>query len=138
MSESSTPSSTSSSLRKTFSAPFAEVLARVPPALKAEGFGILTEIDVQETLRQKLGAELRPYRILGACNPPFAHQALQVDAAAGLMMPCNVVVFEGDDGQVTVAAVDPVASAQGTGNAALAGLAAEVRAKLERALASLG
>lgn len=128
----------SSPLRRTFPAPFAEVLARVPAALKAEGFGLLTEIDMQETLRQKLGAELRPYKILGACNPPFAHQALQAEPEAGLMMPCNVVVYEGPDGQVTVAAVDPVQSARASGNAALIELAGAVRDKLARALAALG
>lgn len=127
----------SPSLHRTFTAPFAEVLARIPAALKAEGFGVLTEIDVQETLRQKLGAELRPYKILGACNPPFAHQALQTDPDAGLMMPCNVVVYEGSDGRVTVAAVDPVQSAQASGNGALVELAGAVRDKLARALAAL-
>ncbi len=115
-----------------------EALARLPEALKAEGFGVLTEIDVQATLKQKLGADFRRYKILGACNPPFAHQALGIDLLAGLMMPCNVVVYETDDGRARVFAVDPTQSAAATGNAELADLAAAVRDKLARALDRLG
>ena len=125
-------------LQKTLDATFDEALARVPEALKAEGFGILTEIDVQATMKQKLGADMRRYKILGACNPPFAHEALTIDLAAGLMMPCNVVVHETDDHKAVVLAVDPTQSAAATGNPKLTELAVAVRERLERALARLG
>lgn len=124
-------------IKKTLHLSFDDALARVPEALKTEGFGVLTEIDVQRTLEQKLGVEFRHYRILGACNPPFAHQALQADLEAGLMMPCNVLVYEGDDGTVNVVAVDPTKSAQATGNERLVELAGTVTEKLERVLAKL-
>lgn len=123
-------------IRKSLRTDFDDAIVRVTEALKAEGFGVLTEIDVRHTLQQKLGVELRRYKILGACNPPFAHQALEIDLDAGLMMPCNVVVYE-DDGGATVVAVDPSTSAQATGNAALVELARTVKEKLERALARL-
>lgn len=124
-------------IRTTLDAPFEEVLTRVPAALAEEGFGVLTEIDVQDTLRKKLGVETRRYRILGACNPPFAHQALELDLAAGLVMPCNVVVYENDDGAVTVMAVDPTRTAAATGNAQLVALSGDIRSRLERALRRL-
>lgn len=116
---------------------YEEALARVPEALKAEGFGVLTEIDVQSTLKQKLGVDFRRYKILGACNPPFAHQALQADLEAGLMMPCNVIVFEDDERRTEVMAVDPTKTMAASGNPKLEELAAAVKQKLERALAKL-
>ncbi len=116
---------------------FDEALVRIPEALKAEGFGVLTEVDVQRTLAEKLGVAFRRYRILGACNPPFAHEALTIDLEAGQMMPCNVIVYEDDQDTVHVGAVDPVKIAQTTGNEHLVALARTVRDKLERALATL-
>lgn len=124
-------------IKKTLRLSFDDALTRVPEALSAEGFGVLTEIDVQRTLEQKLGVEFRRYTILGACNPPFAHQALQIDLEAGLMMPCNVLVYEGDDGAVNVVAVDPTKTAQATGSERLVELAGTIKEKLERALAKL-
>ncbi len=124
-------------IQKPLDATYDEALARIPEALKAEGFGVLTEIDVQATFKQKLGADFRRYKILGACNPPFAHQALTMDLLAGLMMPCNVVVYETDDHKAHVFAVDPTQSAAASGNPQLAELASAVRDKLERALARL-
>lgn len=111
-----------------------EALTRVPEALKAEGFGVLTEIDVQQTLKQKLGVDFRRYKILGACNPPFAHQALQVDLEVGLVMPCNVVVYESDDRRAMVLAVDPTKTVAATGNPKLSELASAVKDKLARVL----
>jgi len=116
---------------------FDEAVARVTEELKKEGFGILTEIDVKATLKKKLDVDVRPYRILGACNPPFAHRALQAEDKIGLMLPCNVIVQELADGSVEVAAIDPVASMQAVDNPALTGIAGEVREKLARAVSSL-
>jgi uncharacterized protein (DUF302 family) len=125
-------------IRKSLHATFDQALARVPEALQAEGFGVLTQIDVQGTLRQKLGVEIRRYQILGACNPPFAHQALQRDLDAGLLMPCNVVVYEEEEpGRVAVVAVDPTKTAAASGNPDLVELAGAVKEKLARALARL-
>lgn len=125
------------SLRAELQLTFDEAVARATDALRAQGFGVLTDIDVQATLKQKIGVDVPRYRILGACNPPFAHRALVRNPEAGLMMPCNVIVREGKDGQILVNAVDPVASAAGLGDAELSGLAAEVRAKLASAMAAL-
>ncbi|HVR71484.1 MAG TPA: DUF302 domain-containing protein [Vicinamibacteria bacterium] len=124
-------------MRKTLDVPFEEALARVPEALKAEGFGVLTEIDVQQTLKDKLGVDFRKYRILGACNPPFAHQALQAELEVGLLLPCNVIVYEGDDRRTVVAAVDPMATLAATDDR-LRPVAEAVRDKLRRALDALG
>jgi len=124
-------------LRKTVSKSYEEVLAAVPEALKAEGFGVLTEVDVRETLKKKLGAEFRRYKILGACNPPFAHQALQAEIEIGLMMPCNLIVYEADEGHTVVAAVDPSKTMAMVQNPALTELAGQISQKLERVLASL-
>ncbi len=105
-------------------------MAAVKKALAAEGFGVLTEIDVRATLKAKLGVESRDYVILGACNPPFAHKALELEERIGLMLPCNVIVRETDEGVMEVAAIDPVASMQAVGNEALGDLGSEVREKL--------
>jgi uncharacterized protein (DUF302 family) len=128
---------TGQGIKKTLHLSFDDALVRIPEALSTEGFGVLTEIDVQRTLEQKLGVAFRRYTILGACSPPFAHQALQTDLEAGLMMPCNVLVYEGDDGAVTVVTVDPVKTAQATGNGRLVELAGTIKDKLERVLAKL-
>lgn len=124
-------------LNTALNTPFEDALARTKHALTREGFGVLTEIDVQSTLRQKVGAELARYQILGACAPAFAQRALAHDLRAGLMMPCNVVVYEAG-GQVSVAAVDPTAAPNVQGDAALAALARELRDKLARVIAALG
>lgn len=111
---------------------FDEVIDRITEALKAEGFGVLTEIDVRATMRKKLDVEFRNYRILGACNPPMAHQALMMEDKIGTMLPCNVIVQELGENQIEVAAVDPVASMQAIDNPALGEVAREVQAKLRR------
>ena len=120
-------------LSGTTSLPFAEAVARVRETLKEEGFGVLTEIDVQATLREKLGEEVPPYLILGACNPPYAHRALQAEPELGTLLPCNVVVYE-DGGETRVSAVDPKAMLGIVGNDELDPVAAEIREKVERAV----
>ena len=112
-------------------------MARVTEALKREGFGLLTDIDVKATMKAKLGEEFRPYRILGACNPQFAHRALMVEDKIGTMLPCNVIVQQHADGAAEVSAVDPVASMQAIENPRLAEVAKEVRAKLKRVVDGL-
>ena len=116
---------------------FQPVVERVVAALKTEGFGVLSEIDVHSVMAQKLGVTMKPYKILGACNPPFAHKALELENKAGLMLPCNVVVQELEDGVVEVAAIDPVASMQAITNPSLGSVAAEVRAKLKSVVEGL-
>ena len=116
---------------------FDEALARVPEALKAEGFGVLTEIDVQATLKKKLGVDFRRYRILGACNPPFAHQALQQSLDVGMLLPCNVIVYETDDGKTVVSAVDPMQTMASQGDPSLRPLAEQVQQKLRRVIDAL-
>jgi uncharacterized protein (DUF302 family) len=123
-------------MRKTLDAPFEMALARVPEVLKAEGFGVLTEIDVRQTLKDKLGVDFRKYRILGACNPPFAHQALQAELEVGLLLPCNVIVYQADDRRTVVAAVDPMATLAATDDR-LRPVAEAVRDKLRRVLDAL-
>ncbi len=123
-------------LTRTLKTTFVEAEERVTVALKAEGFGVLTRIDVRATLKEKLGADLKPYVILGACNPPFAHRALRISAEAGLMLPCNVVLFDSAEG-VEVRAVDPLQQARTFESQELTALAEEVRSKLERALSRL-
>lgn len=117
--------------------PFDEAVARVRDALKREGFGILTDIDVQTTLKSKLNVDFRPYRILGACNPPLAYQALQKEDKIGTMLPCNVIVQELAKGEVEVSAVDPVASMQAIVNPELAEVAGTVQAKLKAVMDGL-
>jgi uncharacterized protein (DUF302 family) len=116
---------------------YEEALAGVTAALKTEGFGILTEIDVQATLKQKLGAEVAPYKILGACNPPLAHRALSDEPEIGLLLPCNVIVYVDAAGRTTVSAINPEAQFTVVGRAELAPLAREVGERLRRALAQL-
>ena len=111
---------------------FDQAVARVTEALKREGFGVLTDIDVKATMKAKLGEDFRPYRILGACNPQLAHRALKLEDKIGTMLPCNVIVQEYQGGGVEVSAVDPVASMQAIENPALAEVAKEVQAKLRR------
>lgn len=124
-------------IHRTLHSSYDEALAALPAALKAEGFGVLTEIDIQSTLKQKLGVDFRRYRILGACNPPFAHQALSADLGAGLLLPCNVVVYERDDGRAEVLAIDPTLTMANSGNPALVALAVSVKERLSRAMAAL-
>lgn len=116
---------------------FEEVIPRVVAALAAEGFGVLTEIDVGATLKKKLDVDFRPYRILGACHPQSAYQALQAEPRIGTMLPCNVVVQQLPSGQVEVSAIDPVASMQAVDNPGLAGVAQQVRERLQRVVAAL-
>ena len=115
---------------------FAAAVGRVREALKAEGFGVISEIDVQKTLKDKIGVEFRPYLILGACNPALAHEALQMEDKVGTMLPCNVVVQQTGEG-VEVAAIDPVASMQAIPNEGLKDKAGQVADKLRRAIESL-
>ena len=131
------PAAATYGIRKVLDRPYDEVLARVPAALQSEGFGVLTEIDVRETLKKKLGVDFRRYRILGACNPPLAHRALEAELEVGLMLPCNVVVYEEDAGRTAVVAVDPLQTMAAHGHPVLRELAATVKAKLEKALAQL-
>ena len=116
---------------------FGEVLGKVSDSLKKEGFGILTEIDVKQTLKKKLGVDFKNYKILGACNPPFAYQALLTEDKIGVMLPCNVIVQEAGKGEVEVAAVDPVASMQAVDNPELLKIATQVQEKLKRAIEGL-
>jgi uncharacterized protein (DUF302 family) len=122
---------------KRLGVPFAEAIPRVTEALKREGFGVLTDIDVAATMKAKLGADFRPYRILGACNPKLAYRALELEDKIGTMLPCNVIVQEHPGGSVEVSAVDPVASMQAIDNPDLAEVATEVRGRLKRAVESL-
>lgn len=116
---------------------FEKALARVAEELKKEGFGILTEIDVKEILKKKLNVDFREYRILGACNPPFAYKALQAEDKIGLMLPCNVIVQEVSGGKVEVSAIDPVASMAAIDNPKLREVANQVRTKLENVIKKL-
>jgi uncharacterized protein (DUF302 family) len=117
-----------------FDATFDDVVGATVKALAAGGFGVLTEIDVKATLKSKIGADIRPYRILGACNPAMAYKALQAETRIGTMLPCNVLVFEGEDGRIEVAAVDPVASMQAIENPAVGETATQVRESLRKAV----
>jgi len=116
---------------------FDEAVEKVTEALKLEGFGVLTEIDVKATFKKKLDVDFRPYKILGACNPPYAHKALSVEDKIGIMLPCNVIIQETSDGNIEVAAVDPVASMMAVENEHLTSIAKEIKTKLERVIAWL-
>jgi len=122
---------------KTLDAPFEEAVAKTRAALAEEGFGVITEIDVQKTLKTKIGVDFRPYLILGACNPALAHEALKLEDKVGTMLPCNVVVQQVADGRTEVAAIDPVASMAAIPNPTLAAKAAMVGEKLKAAIARL-
>ena len=122
---------------KIVSVPFDEAIEQVTEALKKNGFGILSTIDVKTTLKNKIDVDFRPYTILGACNPQFAYQALQSEDKIGTMLPCNVVVQQTDDGRVEVSAVDPVASMQAIENPALGGIAQQVQGLLKETIENL-
>jgi uncharacterized protein (DUF302 family) len=124
-------------IQKNLDIPFDEALAKIPEALKAEGFGVLTEIDVKETLKKKLDVDFRRYRILGACNPPFAYKALQHSLDVGMLMPCNVIVYETDDGRTAVSAVDPMQTMAAQGDESMRPLAEQVQQKLKKVIDSL-
>jgi uncharacterized protein (DUF302 family) len=122
-------------MRATVALGYAEAVARVKDALAAEGFGVLCEIDVAATMQAKLGVDFSPYVILGACNPPLAHRALTAERDIGLLLPCNVIVYAGDEpGRSVVAAMDPVPAMHLTGNESLQPIAQEVRERLQRVL----
>ena len=125
-------------IAKTVSLDFAATIAAVIAALKEQGFGVLTDIDVQATFKSKLGADTHKYRILGACNPQLAYEALKSEERLGVLLPCNVIVRETADGGVEVAAVDPVATMERTGNPALRASAEQVRERLRAAMARVG
>jgi len=116
---------------------FDEVIERVTEELKKEGFGILTEIDVKATLKKKLDVDFRNYRILGACNPPFAYKALLAEDKVGTMLPCNVIVQQISDTQIEIAAIDPAASMQAIKNESLGNIANEIRSKLEKIIKNI-
>lgn len=122
---------------KVMNVSFDEAIKRVTEELAKEGFGILTEIDVKKTLKKKLNIDFRQYKILGACNPPFAHKALETEDKIGLMLPCNVIVQELESGEVEVAAIDPIASMQAVQRPELQETALEVRDKMQRIVDSL-
>jgi uncharacterized protein (DUF302 family) len=123
-------------MSRTIESGFDEAAARVVDALKREGFGVLSDIDVAATLKQKLGIEFRPYRILGACNPPLAHQALSAEDKIGVMLPCNVIVQEAGAGKIEVASIDPRAAMERVGNPALADVAREVADRLAQVISA--
>ncbi|RMD98264.1 MAG: DUF302 domain-containing protein [Deltaproteobacteria bacterium] len=124
-------------IRKTVEMSYEEALSKVPEALKEQGFGILTEIDVKETLKKKLDVDFRKYKILGACNPPLAHKALSTNLEIGLLLPCNVIVYEGDDGETVVSAIDPIEMIADEGDPTLEEVARTAREKLVAALETL-
>ena len=124
-------------IAKTVSGGFPATVERVIESLKAEGFGVLTEIDVKATMKKKLDIDFRDYRILGACNPPLAHQALTADDKIGTMLPCNVIVQDLGDGKIEVAAINPAISMEQVGNPSLKVIAESVTGKLRRVIAAI-
>ena len=122
---------------KTIASGFDQAIEKVTEELKKAGFGVLTDIDVQATLKKKLNADFRKYRILGACNPPFAYKALEAEDKIGTMLPCNVIVQEIAEGQVEVAAIDPIASMQAIQNPELADIAETIRTMLKNVIDNL-
>ena len=121
----------------TIKVPFDEAIEKVIEELKKEGFGVLTDIDVKATLKNKLDVDYKNYRILGACNPSYAYKALQAEDKIGIMLPCNVIVQETEDGKVEVSAVDPIASMQAIQNAELEDIANQAQAKLKKVIDKL-
>jgi len=124
-------------IAKTIGKDFNDAIDKTKAALKSEGFGVLSEIDIHEKLKEKLGVEFGKYKILGACHPPSAFKALQKECRIGTMLPCNVIVRETEDGRTEVAAVNPVASMQAVENDSLKSIAEDIRAKLENVIASI-
>ncbi|MBK5203551.1 MAG: DUF302 domain-containing protein [Prolixibacteraceae bacterium] len=124
-------------ISKTLSIGFESAVEKVTESLKKEGFGVLTEINLQEKLKEKLNVDLRKYKILGACNPAYAYKAIQQEDKIGTMLPCSVIIQELDNNKIEVAAVDPVASMMAVENPTLSGIAGEIREKLKRVIASL-
>ena len=122
---------------KTLKIDFDEAVEKVTESLKSEGFGVLTQIDVKETLKKKLDVDFKRYKILGACNPPYAYKALQAEEKIGTMLPCNVIVIDQGDGNTEITAVDPMASMAADKNESLAPVAIEIRSKLEKVIASV-
>ena len=116
---------------------YEEAIEKVTEELKKEGFGVLTEIDVKETLKKKLDVDFKPYKILGACNPPFAYKALQSEEQIGLMLPCNVIVYVNDEGKTVVVAIDPIASMQAVKNDKLGEVAETIQGKLKNVISNL-
>ncbi len=124
-------------ISKKITGSYSEAILKVTNALKNEGFGVLTEIDIHDKLKEKLNVDFRKYKILGACNPGYAHKALQKEDKIGTMLPCNVIVQELDDEEIEIAAVDPVASMQAVENETLAVIANEIKEKLVRVINSM-
>lgn len=124
-------------LSRTVSLSYADAIEAVTAALKEEGFGILTEIDVKATLKKKIDVDFRPYVILGACNPPLAHRALQTEPLLGLLLPCNVIVYDNGDGTTAVSIMDPIQMVSLSDNAELKAVAREANAKLQRVMTKL-
>lgn len=124
-------------IEKTIKSDFDSAIQQVTEALQAEGFGVLTEIDIHDKLKEKLDVDFHKYKILGACNPPLAYQALQKEDKIGTLLPCNVILQEKETGQIEVAAVDPKASMQAVENDELGGIAQDVRVKLQKVIDSL-
>ena len=129
--------STAYGFSKKLDMPYEQAVTKATAALKEEGFGVLTEIDVKATLKKKLDADFRRYVILGACNPPFAYQALQAELEIGLLLPCNIIVYEAEDGGSVVSAMNPMAALGVVDNPAMNDVAEQVTAKLKRAVDSL-
>jgi len=116
---------------------YEEAIEKVTDELKKEGFGVLTEIDVKATLKKKLDVDFKPYKILGACNPPFAYKSLQAEEQIGLMLPCNVIVYVNNNNETVVAAIDPIASMQAVKNETLSEVAETIKGKLKKVISSI-